>query len=323
MRLYSLSEGDKRVDISKQDESILNLIQGQFQGLSKGQKAVARYILDHYDEATDQTAARIGHIVGVSESTVVRFATELGFEGYPHFQKELREELKGSLTAAQRMRATARLTDSDDILGKILLGDSENLHRAYEQRDLSSFKTATRMLLAAKRVYILGIRSCAPLASFLSFYLNLMLTDVRLIQTLSGSEIFEQILNIEEGDLFIGISFPRYSQRTLRAMAYAHDAGAATLAVTDRAESSLAQEADCALLSHSDMVSFVDSLTVTFSMLTALLVSVASNRQTLLTERLTFLEKVWDEYGVYVKNNDIKPQIPPLSRRDSDLSADA
>lgn len=269
--------------------------------MSKGQKAIAAFILNDYDKAAYLTAARIGEEAGVSESTVVRFAMELGFEGYPHFQKALQEELKVKLTAAQRFKASARLAETHDILTTVLQADIDKLRRTSERIDREAFAECVEALLSAQRIYILGVRSSASLASFLGFYFNLIFDNIRLVQTTSVSEMFEQILTVREGDVVIGISFPRYSRRTIKAMQYARDSGATVIAITDKKDNPVAGSADLALYAPSDMMSFADSLVAPLSVINALIVAVALRLKDHVNEHLEKLEHIWDEYDVYDK----------------------
>lgn len=281
--------------------SLMSQIEKALPGMSKGQKAIANYILTHYEHAAYITAARIGEEAGVSESTVVRFAMELGFEGYPHFQKVLQEELKGRLTSVQRMKASAKLTDRDDILGAVLLSDVDKLKRTYEKIDRQSFNQAVDLILGARKIFILGVRSAAPLASFLGFYFNLIFDNVRLVHTTSVSEMFEQILYVREGDVVIGISFPRYSKRTIKAMNYSRSTGATVIAITDKAGTPISDSADVCLLAPSDMTSFVDSLVAPLSVINALIAAIGFKRQQVVSDTLEKLEHIWDEYQVYDK----------------------
>ena len=283
--------------------SLMSRIEQAVPRMSKGQKAIAHFILSHYEHAAYITAARIGDEAGVSESTVVRFAMELGYEGYPHFQKALQEELKGRLTAVQRMKVTARLSEKDDILGAVLLSDMEKIKQTYEKIDRSLFDEAVSLILAAEKIYILGVRSAAPLASFLGFYFNLIFDNVRLVHTTSVSEMFEQILSVREGDVVIGISFPRYSKRTIKAMQYSRATGATVLAITDKAGTPIADTADVCLLAPSDMASFVDSLVAPLSVINALIATIGYRRHDIVAEKLEKLERVWDEYEVYDKGD--------------------
>ena len=284
-------------------QNLISKIEQNMPRISKGQRAIAAYLLAHYEEAAYITAARIGVEAGVSESTVVRFAMELGFEGYPHFQKALQEEMKGRLTSVQRMRAADRLRKKDDVLGAVLLSDMDKIKQTFERIDRQIFDRAVDTILGAQKIYILGVRSAAPLASFLGFYFNLIFDHVRLVHTTSVSEMFEQILSVQEGDVVIGISFPRYSKRTIKAMNYARNSGATVIAITDKDKSPIADNADLALLAPSDMASFVDSLVAPLSVINALIAAIGYKKRDLVSERLEKLERVWDEYEVYDKGD--------------------
>ena len=284
-------------------QNLISKIEQNMPRISKGQRAIAAYLLAHYEEAAYITAARIGVEAGVSESTVVRFAMELGFEGYPHFQKALQEEMKGRLTSVQRMRAADRLRKKDDVLGAVLLSDMDKIKQTFERIDRQIFDRAVDTILGAQKIYILGVRSAAPLASFLGFYFNLIFDHVRLVHTTSVSEMFEQILSVQEGDVVIGISFPRYSKRTIKAMNYARNSGATDIAITDKDKSPIADNADLALLAPSDMASFVDSLVAPLSVINALIAAIGYKKRDLVSERLEKLERVWDEYEVYDKGD--------------------
>ncbi len=283
--------------------SLMHRIESGLGSMSKGQKAIAQYILTNYDRAAYYTAAKIGDEAGVSESTVVRFAMELGFEGYPHFQKILQEELKEKLTSVQRLRASAKLADNNDILGAVLHSDIDKLKRTLETIDRQSFNLAVDAILKAKRIFILGVRSSAPLASFLGFYFNLIFENVRLVHTTSVSEMFEQILPVNADDVVIGISFPRYSKRTIKAMKYARSTGAAVIAITDKANTPISDTADVTLFAPSDMTSFVDSLVAPLSVINALIAAIGYRRQEHVAQALEKLERIWDEYDVYDKGD--------------------
>lgn len=283
--------------------SLLSQIEQSLPKMSKGQKAIADFMLKNYERAAYLTAARIGEEAGVSESTVVRFAMELGFEGYPHFQKTLQEELKVRLTASQRIKASARLADSPDILGTVLQADIDKLRQTMERIDRSAFESVVTTILNARKIYILGVRSAAPLASFLGFYFNLIFDNIRLVHTTSVSEMFEQLLSVREGDVVIGISFPRYSKRTIKAMAYARDTGATVIAITDKADTPISNNADLCLLAPSDMMSFVDSLVAPLSVINALIAAITIRMKDHVTETLDKLEHIWDEYEVYDKGD--------------------
>lgn len=283
--------------------SLMNRISQQMASMSKGQKAIASFILNQYEQAAYLTAARIGEEAGVSESTVVRFAMELGFEGYPHFQKELQEELKVRLTSVQRMKASFKLAGREDILGAVLQSDIEKLKRTSDKLDRNKFNQAVDAILGAEKIYILGVRSAAPLASFLGFYFNLIFDNIRLVHTTSVSEMFEQILPVSKNDVVVAISFPRYSKRTIKAMTYARSTGATVVAITDKSESPVAENSDISLLAPSDMMSFVDSLVAPLSVINALIAAIGFKRQEHVIETLEKLEHIWDEYDVYDKGD--------------------
>ncbi len=268
---------------------------------SKGQKRIARYILDHYDKAAYMTASRLGSIVEVSESTVVRFAIEVGFDGYPEMQRALQELIRTRLTAVQRVDVTNSLIGDDDVLDKILGADAEKIRRTLDEIDRKSFETAVDKIVSAKSIYIIGVRSSSTLAGFLNFNLRMILDNVKFVQTTSGSEMFEQIMNIGPDDVLIAISFPRYSKRIINAVEYASSTGADVISITDSGQSPIAAGADQLLLARSDMVSFVDSLVAPLSIINAVIVAVARKKPDEVRERLEKLEHIWDEYDVYDK----------------------
>ena len=268
---------------------------------SKGQKRIARYILDHYDKAAYMTASRLGSIVEVSESTVVRFAIEVGFDGYPEMQRALQELIRTRLTAVQRVDVTNSLIGDDDVLDKILGADAEKIRRTLDEIDRKSFETAVDKIVSAKSIYIIGVRSSSTLAGFLNFNLRMILDNVKFVQTTSGSEMFEQIMNIGPDDVLIAISFPRYSKRIINAVEYASSTGADVISITDSGQSPIAAGADQLLLAGSDMVSFVDSLVAPLSIINAVIVAVARKKPDEVRERLEKLEHIWDEYDVYDK----------------------
>lgn len=268
---------------------------------SKGQKRIARYILDHYDKAAYMTASRLGSIVEVSESTVVRFAIEVGFDGYPEMQRALQELIRTRLTAVQRVDVTNSLIGDDDVLDKILGADAEKIRRTLDEIDRKSFETAVDKIVSAKSIYIIGVRSSSTLAGFLNFNLRMILDNVKFVQTTSGSEMFEQIMNIGPDDVLIAISFPRYSKRIINAVEYASSTGADVISITDSGQSPIAAGADQLLLARSDMVSFVDSLVAPLSIINAVIVAVARKKPDAVRERLEKLEHIWDEYDVYDK----------------------
>lgn len=281
---------------------LLNRINNKYSGMSKGQKLLAAYITDHYDKAVFLTAAKMGETVGVSESTVVRFATFLGYKGYPEFQGALEELVRNKLNSIQRMEVTYGHINQSKILESVLQSDAEKLKSTLEKIDHSAFELAVETILKAHRIYIVGIRSCAPLAGFLSFYLNLMFEDVRLLQTNSSSELFEQMLRIDEKDVIIGISFPRYSMRTLKALEFANNRSAKVITITDSIHSPMNLYSSCNLIADSDMASIVDSLVAPLSVINALIVALCMKKQTEVAGTLTSLEDIWEEYQVYEKD---------------------
>lgn len=288
---------------TRKNNDLINIIQQKYDDFSKGQKLIANYIVNHYDKAAYVTAAKLGDIVGVSESTVVRFAIELGFDGYPKLQKVLQELIKSKLTAVQRIEVSSNRINEDNILKSVLQSDMDKIKITLEQIDNSDFNNIVETILGAKRIFILGVRSSAPLASFLGFYFNLIFDNVRLVHTTSVSEMFEQIIRAQEGDVVIGVSFPRYSKRTIKAMQFAKKQGVKTIALTDSAESPVAKSADMSLLARSDMASFVDSLVAPLSLINALIVAIGMRRKNEVYSTFEKLEKIWDEYQVYEKDD--------------------
>ena len=284
-------------------ENLIKFMGEKYSTFSKGQKLIATYIMDHFDKAAFMTAARLGDEVGVSESTVVRFAIELGFDGYPKLQKILREVIKSKLTSAQRLEVSSSQIDSENVMKDVLQADVNKLRLSMEEADPVSFNAIVEKILEAQKIYILGVRSSAPLASFLGFYFNLIFENVRLVHTTSVSEMFEQIVNARAGDVIIGISFPRYSKRTTKAMQFAGKQGATIIAITDNDSSPLAECADYCLYARSDMASFVDSLVAPLSMINALIVAIGYKRKDKMYLTLEKLEKIWDEYQVYEKDD--------------------
>lgn len=269
--------------------------------LSKGHKLIAKYILDHYDKAAFMTAAKLGIIVGVSESTVVRFATELDFDGYPSLQRALQEMMRNKLTAVQRIEVTHDQMGNEDILEKVLNLDIEKIRRTLEETSKEDFNKAVDTIVASKSIYIIGARSASALARFLSYYFNLIFPSVKLVHTTSTSEMFEQIMRIGENDVMIGISFPRYSKQTVTAFKYASSNNANVIAITDSVSSPFAKYADHILLARSDMASFVDSLVAPLSLINALIVAVSIKNKDLVAENFEKLESIWEEYQVYEK----------------------
>ncbi|MBR5127072.1 MAG: MurR/RpiR family transcriptional regulator [Roseburia sp.] len=267
--------------------------------LSKGQKRLAAYITDNYDKAVFLTAAKLGEMVGVSESTVVRFATHLGYKGYPEFQKALEELVKNKLNSVERMEVTYGRINQSKILDTVMRSDADKLHATLSKIDEHVFDLAVDTILNAKHIYIIGLRSCAPLASFMAFYFNMIFDNVHLLQTNSASEIFEQMVRIGKDDVIIGVSFPRYSMRTLKAMEFANNRNAKVITLTDNVHSPMNLYSSCNLIAESDMSSIVDSLVAPLSVINALIVALCMKRQNKVAKTLETLESVWDEYQVY------------------------
>ena len=278
---------------------ILTAIQNQMPSFSKGQRLIARFILDSYDKAAFMTASRLGKTVNVSESTVVRFAAELGYDGYPSMQKALQEMIRGKLTSIQRMEVANDRIGDQDVLSTVLQADMEKIRLTLEETDREDFDQAVDAILSARRIYIVGARSAAALAEFLGFYFRLIFDEVVLVQTTSVSGTFEQMLRVGEEDVVIGISFPRYSSQTVQAMRFARDRGARVLAITDSAASPLTGTASVTLTAKSDMASFVDSLVAPLSLINALIVAVGRRKKTDVSRTFSTLERIWSDYGVY------------------------
>lgn len=283
---------------------ILSMISHKVDQLSKGQKLIARYILDHYDKAAFMTASKLGIIVGVSESTVVRFAFELGYDGYPGLQKALQEMIRNRLTAVQRIEVANEQLGTEEILDKVLNLDIEKIRKTLEETSREDFNGAVTSIAAARNIYILGSRSAAALARFMSFYFSLMFQNVKLVHTTSQGEMFEQILRVNENDIMIGISFPRYSKQTAMALHFGRTNGAKIIAITDSPSSPLVRESDFFLQARSDMASFVDSLVAPLSLINALVVAVGLNKTEEIKTTFDRLESIWDEYEVYEKAED-------------------
>lgn len=278
---------------------IIERIKDSYNSMSKGQKLIADYIINHYDKAAFMTAAKLGEEVGVSESTVVRFASELNFNGYPKLQKVLQEMIKSKLTSVQRIEVSSSRINEDNIIKTVLQSDIDKIKKTLEEIDQKSFDNAVESILNAKKLYILGVRSSASLASFLGFYFNLIFDDVRLVHTTSVSEMFEQIVNAGKDDVVIGISFPRYSKRTIKAMQFVKSQGAEVIAITDTIDSPLVAFSDHSLFARSDMTSFADSLVAPLSIINALIVAIGMRKKDHVYETFEKLEKIWDEYQVY------------------------
>lgn len=280
---------------------ILMTIQGRMSGFSKGKKRIGQFILENYDKAAFMTAAKLGDTVHISESTVVRFAADLGYDGYPAMQKALQEMIRSKLTSVQRIEVSNDRLGDQDILATVVQADIEKLRSSLDGIDREEFSRVVDAIVNAKNIYILGVRSAAALSDFLTFYFNMIFRNVRQVKTTLASEMFEQLLRVGPEDVVIGMSFPRYSTRTVRGMEFARDQGATVVAITDSELSPLYETAALRLLAKSDMASFVDSLVAPLSVLNALIVAVGRKRSAEVTETFRRLESIWDEYQVYEK----------------------
>jgi DNA-binding MurR/RpiR family transcriptional regulator len=287
---------ERNVEDNKQD--LMRTIQMKFPRLSKGQKLIAEYILKHYDKAAFMTAAKLGTSVGVSESTVVRFANELGFSGYPKLQKALQELIKTRLTTVQRIELSNDYISEETALKGVLKSDMENIRATLEKINHKNFEEVIDSIFKAKKIYIIGLRSSTALAEFLGFYLNLILDNVKVVGY-GISDIFEQMINISEDDLLIGIGFPRYSARTIEALNFAQSRGTKVVALTDSLLSPLAAKADITLIAQSNMASFVDSLVAPMSVINALIIAVGLREKQKISATFNELETIWEEYQVY------------------------
>lgn len=306
-RLYGIAD---RTDIAVSEKGnamskdLLTVIEQMSPRFSKGQRLIADYIVKHFDKAAFMTAARLGSAVGVSESTVVRFACEIGYEGYPELQRALQELIRNKLTTVQRMDVGGEQIERSNVLSRVLGKDIEKIRRTLDETSSSDFFAAVDAICAARSIYIIGVRSSSALAQFLSFYFNHIFPDVKYIHTTSRSEMFEQIMRINKDDVFIGISFPRYSKRTIQAAQYARSNDATVIAITDSFQSPLALAAHHVLMARGDMVSFVDSLVAPLSLINALIVAVGLKKRDEIALTYARLEQIWDEYEVYEKRED-------------------
>ena len=288
--------------MEQQEHDIITRMNEKFMRMSKGHKAIAAYISDHYDQAVFMTAAKLGDTVGVSESTVVRFATGLGYDGYPEFQKALESWVTDKLNTVQKIGAKYGNSTQSEILHSVLSADIEKIQDTLVNLDAVAFEAAVDIILKAKTVYLVGVRSCEPLADFLHFYLNMIRGNVVLVKTTSVTEMFEQMIRIGERDAIIGISFPRYSMRTLKAMEFANDRNAKVLTITDSIHSPMNLYSSCNLLARSDMVSIVDSLVAPLSVINALVVALCLKQPEEVKRNLETLEDVWNNYQVYLND---------------------
>ena len=290
--------------MSGMNKDLFSLINEKLSSFSKGHKLIANYILAHYDKAAFMTAQKLGKTVGVSESTVVRFASMLGYDGYPALQKGLQEMMRSRLTAVQRIEVTSDQMSGEDILDRVLNQDIDRIRRTLEETSKDDFQRAVDQIISCNTIYIAGTRSSASIAAFLSYYLSLIFPRVKLVPSTTTSELFERIMHIDGRDLMIGISFPRYSKQTVKALDFAKHNGAKVIAITDSASSPIAKYADSLLLARSDMASFVDSLVAPLSLINALIVAVSIKNRDKVSKTFERLEQVWDEYDVYTKSGE-------------------
>lgn len=298
-------------------DHVLNRIKDNYKTFSKGQKRLADFILNNPDTAVFMTAAKLGQKAGISESTAVRFAAMLGYEGFPEFRAALEDAVMRRMTSLQRMEAANSELDRKKVLDSVLMSDMENIKNTLEICNREDFRNAVSTILNAGKVYVIGIRSCAMLAEFFAFYLRQIIDEVRLVSSNSVNEIFEQLVKINENDVVIGISFPRYSMRTLKALEFAASRNAKIISITDSVNSPMNTYSSCSLLAKSDMASIVDSLVAPLSLINALLVALCMEREEEVTKTLTDMEKLWAEYQVYSRD-DLEPDspqdLPPVSR---------
>ena len=267
--------------------------------LSKGQRAIAHFITDHYDEAAYMTAFQMGEAVGVSESTVVRFAAELGFDGYPELQRAVQELVRSRLTTLKRIELTRARMSDDEVLDHVLQADIQNVRQTLEDLPREIFNAAVSDVVNARNVYIFGAGSCRALANFVHYYLKLLMHNTHLIHTSSSAEIFEEMVDIGEEDVIIGMSFPRYSSKAVKTLDFARSRNAKVIAITDSQLSPISDYADHLLLAHSDLATVVDSLVAPLAVIHALIVAVSLKKMDENRESLTALEDIWARYGVY------------------------
>lgn len=286
----------------EQQYDLFERINAQYDQMSKSHKAISNYISEKYDQAVFMTAAKLGEVLGISESTVVRFAAVVGYSGYPELQRAMEECVKGRLNNVQQMGVKYGRSSQSEILTSVLSSDMEKIQDTIDNLDPTAFETAVSTILNADTVYIMGLRSNEPLAAFLHFYLNMIRGRIVLLNTTSISETFEQMIRINEKDCFIGISFPRYSMRTLKAMEFANDRNAKVIAITDTIHSPMNLYSSCNLLARSDMVSIVDSLVAPLSVINALVVALCMKCPDLVKKNLETLEETWNNYQVYLND---------------------
>ena len=285
-------------------KNIIHIIQSNMDGFSKGQKRIAAYILENYDKAAFMTASRLGSLAGVSESTVVRFAFELGYDGYPSMQRALQEMIRSRLTSTQRIQAAGDIFSGQDVLPAVIQSDIDKLRLMSSQANQSEFDRVVDKLMGCRHIYIFGVRSSSFVAGYLNFYMHLLRENVTLVQSSAAGEIFEQLLRIGPGDVMLAISFPRYSKVTINTVKFARDRGASVVAITDNASSPIYQLSDAALLAPCEMISFVDSMVAPLSLMNALVVTISNRVEKDISTTFSELETIWNEYGVFGRMDD-------------------
>ena len=288
----------------KEKKDILSVLENRLSSFSKGQRIIARFIMENYDKAAFMTASRLGSAVGVSESTVVRFAAELGYRGYPGMKKALQEVVRTRLTSVERMKRAETAMDTRDVLRDVLRADIHNLQATLDEIDQPSFDHAVELIRNAKNVYIVGMRTSTTLARFLWLYLNVLRENVFVIQDTAAAEVYEQLMRVKEGDLVIGVCFPRYSNRTVNVMGFARERGASTLGITESVTSHLNEGSTVWIYAKSEMVSFLDSLVAPMGLINALIVAVGAQDRDRTVQTFRELEQIWKEYGVYQIDED-------------------
>ena len=285
-------------------KNIIHVIQSNMDGFSKGRKRIAAYILENYDKAAFMTASRLGSLAGVSESTVVRFAFELGYDGYPNMQRALQEMIRSRLTSTQRIQAAGDIFSGQDVLPAVIQSDIDKLRLMSSQANQSEFDRVVDKLMGCRHIYIFGVRSSSFVAGYLNFYMHLLRENVTLVQSSAAGEIFEQLLRIGPGDVMLAISFPRYSKVTINTVKFARDRGASVVAITDNASSPIYQLSDAALLAPCEMISFVDSMVAPLSLMNALVVTISNRVEKDISTTFSELETIWNEYGVFGRMDD-------------------
>ena len=289
---------EKNIEANKNEVNLMEKIKNRYYRLSKSQKMIANYILNHYDKAAFMTASQLGETVEISESTVVRFANALGYSGYPKLQKALQELIKTKLTTVQRLELSDSQITQDSIIEDVIKSDIDSIQATINELNKEEFSKIVDVINKAKNIYIIGFRTSTVLAEFLGFYLNLILDNVRVVRY-GVSDIYEQLIHITNEDIVIGISFPRYSKKTTQMLEFVSEKDAQVIAITDSDLSPLIEYSDYKLIAYSNMVSFVDSLVVPLSLMNALIVSIGMGKREYITKKFEDLESIWERYEIY------------------------